>query len=287
MRIATIEPDLLERARNGDLRALDALLSAIQPGIYNLAVRMLGNRDDARDSTQEILLKVTTHLGSFRGDSAFATWVYRVAKNQLLSAITRARETPEVSFESMSETLKAGIELGRTSWENCSLLPEEKLAAREMAVTCTQGMLMRLDRDHRLAYLLDAVFGLASEEAAQVLEIQPAAYRKRLSRARQALDEFSSAACGLANPAAACRCEKQVHAINLLQANGVQRRAADLRLQPSERAAASAALDQVIRMSDFAAIIRSHPEYQAPAAMQGAIRAVVTVHGDVSKIVVN
>ncbi len=287
MRIATIEPDLLERARNGDLRALDALLSAIQPGIYNLAVRMLGNRDDARDSTQEILLKVTTHLGSFRGDAAFATWVYRVAKNQLLSAITRARETPEVSFESMSETLKAGIELGRTSWENRSLLPEEKLAAREMAVTCTQGMLMRLDRDHRLAYLLDAVFGLASEEAAQVLEIQPPAYRKRLSRARQALEEFSGAACGLANPAASCRCEKQVHAIKLLEANGVQRRAADLRLQPSERAAASAALDQVIKMSDIAAIIRSHPEYQAPAAMLEAIRAVVTVHGDASKTTLN
>ena len=146
-----------------------------------------------------------------------------MANNQLLSAITRARETPEVSFDAMSETLKAGIELGRASWENRTLRPEEKVEAREMAVTCTQGMLMRLDRDHRLAYLLDAVFGLASEDAARVLEIQPPAYRKRLSRARQALDEFSSAACGLANPAAACRCEKQVHTVKLLQANGVPR----------------------------------------------------------------
>ena len=210
-----------------------------------------------------------------------------MANNQLLSAITRARETPEVSFDAMSETLKAGIELGRASWENRSLRPEEKVEALEMAVTCTQGMLMRLDRDHRLAYLLDAVFGLASEEAAQVLEIQPPAYRKRLSRARQALDEFSSAACGLANPAAACRCEKQAHTVKLLQANGVPRKAADLRLQAAERAAASDALDQVIAMSGFAAIIRSHPEYQAPAAMLEAIRAVVTVHGDASKTTLN
>ena len=64
-------------------------------------------------------------------------------------------------------------------------------------------------------------------------------------------------------------------------------RAADLRLQPSERAAASATLDQVIAMSDFAAIIRSHPEYQAPAATLEAIRAVVAVHGDASKTNLN
>ena len=83
-------------------------------------------RDDARDSTQEIRLKVTTHLGSFRGDAAFSTWVYRVANNQLLTALTRARETHEVSFEAMSETLRAGIELGRASWENRTLRPEER-----------------------------------------------------------------------------------------------------------------------------------------------------------------
>ena len=144
---------------------------------------MLGNREDARDSTQEILLEVTTHLGSFRGESTFSIWVYWVAKNHLLSTLTRARKTPAVSFETMSKTLKAGIELGRASWENRSIGPEETIEAREMAITCTHGMLMRLDREHRLINLLDAVFGLASEEGAQVLEIQPPAYRKRLSRA--------------------------------------------------------------------------------------------------------
>jgi RNA polymerase sigma factor (sigma-70 family) len=279
MRIAAVESDLLEKARDGDLRALDALLQAIQPGVYNLATRMLGNRDDARDATQEILLKVTTHLGSFRGEAAFSTWVYRVAKNQLLSAATKTRESPEVSFESLGESLRAGIELGRATREGASLSPEDKAAAREVAVTCTQGMLMRLDRDHRLAFLLDAVFGLSSDEAALVLEINPPAYRKRLSRARAALEEFSATACGLANPDAPCRCEKQLHAMRLLEKQGV-RRVPDLRLEPAERAIASAALDQVLAMSDIAAVIRAHPQYRAPAAMIEAIRAVVSVHGE-------
>jgi RNA polymerase sigma factor (sigma-70 family) len=281
MRIAPVESALLVRARDGDLNALEALLRTLQPGIYNLAVRMLGNREDARDATQEILLKVTTHLGSFRGEAAFTTWVYRVAKNQLLSASSRARESPEVSFEALGETLRAGIEFGRATWESRSLTPEDKAAARETAVTCTQGMLMRVDRDHRLAYLLDAVFGLSSDEAAQVLEIQPAAYRKRLSRARQALEAFSQSACGLANPAAECRCEKQVHAMRLLARAGTPR-SADVRLEAHERAAASTALDQVIAMSGFAALIRAHPDYQAPDAMIEAIRAVVTVHAGIA-----
>jgi RNA polymerase sigma factor (sigma-70 family) len=277
MRIEPVETGLLERARNGDLRALDAVLHAIQPGVYNLAVRMLGNREDARDATQEILLKVTTHLGSFRGEAAFSTWVYRVAKNQLLTCVTRTRESPEVSFEALGETLKAGLELGRPSWEGRSLSPEDKAAARETAVTCTQAMLMRLDRAHRMAYLLDAVFGLSSDDAAQVLEMQAPAYRKRLSRARSALETFSDTACGLANPDAACRCERQVHAVQVLKARGVER-APDLKLAQAERAAASAALDQVLAMSDIAAVIRAHPAYQAPSAMITAIRAVVTLH---------
>lgn len=65
------------------------------------------------------------------------------------------------------------------------------------------------------------------------------------------------------------------------------RRSPDLQLQTAKRATASAALDQVIAMSDIAAIIRSHPEYQAPAAMLEAIRAVVTAHGDASRTPLN
>ncbi len=278
MKIANIEPDQLARARNGDLRALDTVLAGIQPGIYNLAVRMLGNRDDARDATQEILLKVTTHLGSFRGEAMFSTWVYQVARNQLLTAATRTRESPEVSFDALSDTLKAGIEFGRDTWDQRALLPEDKAAAREMAVTCTQGMLMRLDRDHRLAYLLDAVFGLRSEEAAQVLAINTAAYRKRLSRARQVLEQFSTAICGVANAEAPCRCERQVHAVRLLEKSG-RPRVPDLRIDPAERAAASAALDEVLAMSNLAGVIRAHPDYRAPGAVLDAIRVVLTTHG--------
>lgn len=278
MKIADVEPALLAAARGGDLGALDALLGAIQGGIFNLAVRMLGNREDARDATQEILLKVTTHLGNFRGEAAFSTWVYQVARNHLLTASTRTRESPEVSLEALGETLRSGIEFGRGTWDDgASLTPEDKAAAREMAVTCTQAMLMRLDRPHRLAYILDVVFGLPSLQAAQVLQIEPAAYRQRVSRARRSLEQFSRSACGLVSADAECRCERQVHTLHLLRRQGVDR-VPELRLAEAERQAASAELDQVLAMSDIAAVLRAHPQYRAPQAMIAAIRTVVAQH---------
>jgi RNA polymerase sigma factor (sigma-70 family) len=278
VKITTIEASVLSRAANGDLSALDALLAGIQPGVYNLCVRMLGNRDDAADACQEILLKITTHLGSFRGDAAFTTWVYQVARNHLLSASTRSRESPELSFDALSATLQAGLDLGRDTWNNRVLQPDEKLAAREMAVTCTQGMLMRLDREHRLAYLLDAVFGLSSDESAQVLEISSAAYRKRLSRARQALDGFAQSTCGVVNPNAACQCEKQVHALQQLELKGVKRPSPALRMDAQERQKAANALDSIMQMSNMAEVLRSHPAWRAPERQLAAIRLVLTTH---------
>jgi RNA polymerase sigma factor (sigma-70 family) len=276
MKITAIETGVLTRAVNGDLSALDALLAGIQPGVYNLCVRMLGNRDDAADACQEILLKITTHLGTFRGDAAFTTWAYQVARNHLLTASTRSRESPELSFDALSATLQAGLDLGRDTWNNRVLQPDEKLAAREMAVTCTQGMLMRLDREHRLAYLLDAVFGLSSEESAQVLEISSAAYRKRLSRARQALDGFAQNTCGVVNPTAACQCEKQVHALRQLERKGIKRPAPTLCMDTQERQHAANALDSIMHMSDMAEVLRSHPEWRAPDRQLAAIRLVLT-----------
>jgi RNA polymerase sigma factor (sigma-70 family) len=281
MKISEPSPELLQRARNGELAAIDALLLAIQPGVFNLAVRMLGNREDARDATQEILLKVTTHLATFRGDAAFSTWVYQVARNQLMTAATRTRESPEVSLEGLGEQLRAGLELGHLTWQQRMQTPEEKAAAREMAVTCTQGMLMRLDRDHRLAYVLDLVFGLSSLDAGRILDIEPAAYRKRLSRARQVLQSFAGQICGVVNPDAPCRCEKQMHALGVLAADGTALPAGTirLRLESDERRAASDALDQVMAMSDMAAVLRAHPDYQAPPALMAGIRAVLGAYG--------
>ena len=73
-------------AKAGDGHALEALLEAVQGPVYGLALRMLWHPADAEDATQEILIKVVTHLSQFRGDSSFKTWMFRVATNHLLKA---------------------------------------------------------------------------------------------------------------------------------------------------------------------------------------------------------
>jgi RNA polymerase sigma factor (sigma-70 family) len=203
MKIPNPSPELLQASVQGDLAAIDAVLRAVEPAVYNLAVRMLGQRDDAADATQEILLKVVTHLGGFRGQAMFSTWVFQVARNHLLTASTRARESPETSLDALGERLQAGLDFNALHGGEGSLSPEDKLAARQTALSCTQGMLMTLDREHRLVFVLDLLFGLPSKDGAEVAGISAEAYRQRLSRARARLDAFTQRTCGLVQPEAA------------------------------------------------------------------------------------
>ena len=75
--------DLIGQATAGDKAALETVLSGVQDLVFNLSLRMLGTFHDAEDASQDILLKVMTRLSSFKGESAFTTWVFRIALNHL------------------------------------------------------------------------------------------------------------------------------------------------------------------------------------------------------------
>lgn len=285
MKISDPGQDVIERATQGDLPALDATLMAIQPGVFNLSVRMLGNREDAADATQEILLKVVTNLGGFRHQAAFPTWVFQIARNHLLTASTRSRESPEVPLESLGERLQLGLaytaSLGDPQGAARILTPEDKLAARQVALGCTQNMLLALDREQRLVYVLDVVFGLASTEAAEVLEISPEAYRQRLSRARARLDGFAASTCGQVNRSADCQCERQLPALaHMAQSGSPSKQPAPLvAIRRRERDEAERQFDALLRMGDAAAVFRAHPSYEAPEAIVQSIRVVLRAEG--------
>jgi RNA polymerase sigma factor (sigma-70 family) len=272
MKLPEIDLDWLRLAQQGELVALDRLLLAIQPAIYNLAMRMLNQREDAQDATQEILLRITTHLSSFRGESRFSTWMFRIASNYLLTARSRAKESPALSLEGLEQKLGFGLQLAERALatDNIRQLgPDEKLDAQRLALACTQGMLMCLDREHRAAYVLDLTFGLDSASAAEALEITPEAFRKRLSRARQRLGEFMQRQCGLVNACATCKCEKQLTAVDEAQRLGLSR--------PTPREP-KAELIALTELGDVAAVFRAHPDYQVPQRVIETVRAVLKLH---------
>jgi RNA polymerase sigma factor (sigma-70 family) len=210
---------LVARARHGDRASLERLVEQLQQPVYNLALRMLWHPEDARDATQEILIRVITHLGSFRGDSRVRTWVFRIAANHLISVRQRRVEAQGYTFDRFAVDLHDGLADVRADAE---WPPDKALLLEEVKVGCMHGLLTCLDPSHRLAYVLGEILELDGVEAAKILGISSAAFRKRLSRARNALVAFTRAHCGLVDPVNACRC-----AARLPRAQAMQRVKAD------------------------------------------------------------
>src|SRR5258708_5408305 len=152
-----IDTDLVRSAAAGDREALESLVEGIQDRVYGLALRMLWHPEDARDATQEILLRVVTHLSSFRGDSAFLTWVYRVAANALINFRKSRVEMQSYDFERFGRELDQGLPHPAAK---ALPQPDDAVLVEEIKVGCTLGMLMCLDRAHRLAYILGEILEL-------------------------------------------------------------------------------------------------------------------------------
>ncbi|MEL7547449.1 MAG: RNA polymerase sigma factor [Pseudomonadota bacterium] len=201
-----VKPTQITLAQDGDAGALEGLVRSIQDRVYRLALRMLADPIAAQDATQEILIRIVTKLSTFRGESKFGTWVYQVAINYLLTARKVIATDPSLSFEMFSEDLLNGLA------DEQHMAPEDHILINELRLKCTLAMLLCLDRDHRAAYVLGEILEFDHGEAAEVLGIKSANFRKRLSRARSCVQDFTAKSCGLAGKAAACSCQKRLPA---------------------------------------------------------------------------
>jgi RNA polymerase sigma factor (sigma-70 family) len=198
---------LAQEAKGGDKSALDDLIRRIYGNIYGLALRMLAYSSDAEDATQEILIKIVTHLSTFRGESSFKTWSFHIAVNHLRSIKQSRAARLNISFDMWEQ-------LGHRddpSFDDASLPDAEKmLLTEEVRIGCMQGMLQCLDGKTRLALILGEIFEMSSDEGACVLAITPTAFRKRLSRGREQLVAHMRKNCSLFNKDNRCRCSNLI-----------------------------------------------------------------------------
>lgn len=261
---------LAVRAAEGDGAALTTLVERIQDDVYRLSLRMLWHPEDAEDATQEILFKVVTSVATFRGESSFRTWALRVATNHLLNVRRSRVEEQRLTFESFGEDLADGLAEAPAAPSDS---PDQSLLEEEVKIGCTQAMLLCLDRDERIAYILGDVFELRSDDGGQALGIEPTAFRKRLSRARQRVREFMRGHCGLVNADAACSCSRRVQpAIRRGRVDPTHLLFAGHGDPAPRRLPILEAVGEMERLHEIAAIHQSHPLYRTPERVTAEIK---------------
>ncbi|MCI9125393.1 MAG: RNA polymerase sigma factor [Eubacterium sp.] len=185
--------DLIQKATAGNQEALEAVLASVQDLVFNLSLRMLGTFQDAEDASQDILLKVMTHLSSFKGESAFSTWVFRIASNHLKNYKKHMFAKHPLSFDFYAQDIRnADIE----NVPDLTQDVEKSILAEELKLSCTNVMLQCLDPESRCIFILGTMFRPDSRIAGDILGISPETYRQRLSRVRRKVADFLSEYCG-------------------------------------------------------------------------------------------
>ena len=198
---------LVHKATEGDKKALETLVADVQDIVFNLSLRMLGTFADAEDAAQDILLKMITHLSSFKGGSAFTTWVFRIAVNHLKNYKKHMFARYPLSFEYYGDDIENGkIQDVPDLTQNV----EKDILAEELKMSCTNVMLQCLDAESRCIFILGTMFKIDSRIAGDILGMTPEAYRQRLSRVRKKMAEFLGQYCGEYGNGR-CKCRDRVN----------------------------------------------------------------------------
>jgi RNA polymerase sigma-70 factor (ECF subfamily) len=172
------ERRLVEGCRRGDFECFERLVGRYEKKIYNLALRMLRDPDDAREILQETFLKVYDNLEKFRGEAHLSTWIYRIAMNEALMRIRKNKHRPR----SLEVTDEDG-ERREIDVEDGAPVPVERLLTRELGGELDRAIAL-LPEDYRGAFLLRDVEGLSNEQIAKAMKLSVPAVKSRIHRAR-------------------------------------------------------------------------------------------------------
>ncbi len=178
-----IDQELVVRVQQGDKKAFDLLVLKYQLRVSKLVSRFLRNQSDVPDVVQEAFIKAYRALPNFRGDSAFYTWLYRIAINTAKNhLVAQSRKSPANSIDAQEAE-----DYGASEWLKEYASPEREALAAELETTIHQAM-GDLPSDLREAITLREIEGLSYEEIAAVMDCPIGTVRSRIFRAREAID---------------------------------------------------------------------------------------------------
>ncbi|KAA5542679.1 RNA polymerase sigma factor [Roseiconus nitratireducens] len=251
--------ELVRQSKGGNRESLERLVLRHQAWIYNIAVRMVFDPQDAEEVTQEVLIKAVTRLSTFRGESKFRTWLYRITANHVLNMKRRGGEVVPHTFSTYADAINGTPDLDLP--DPRSVPVDVPLLVEETKVACTTGMLLCLDRRQRLIFTLGEIIGACDTVGGEVMEMTAANFRQCLARARRDLYHFMNRQCGLVNASNPCRCPKKTK--GFIDAGHVDPHHL-LFVAPHVQRIRDAAADTIREIDEvadqtFAAIFRDHP----------------------------
>ena len=179
-----LDLELVRRHRVGDAQAFDEIYHRFDQMVYNLALRLSGDSDQAADLTQEIFLRVFRYIGQFRGGSSLKTWIFRIAVNHCRSCLGRKHLPMQPLAEEQAEEETKGV-----------VIADPGRGPEELAVAADEGRrvaagLAQLPESFRVAVVLRDLEGLSYEEIADVLGVRIGTVRSRIARGREQLRTF-------------------------------------------------------------------------------------------------
>lgn len=176
---------LIKRSQKGDINSFEELIKEYKKIAYNIALKMLKNKEDAEDVSQEALIKVYKSINRFNMDSSFKTWMYRIVVNTCLDHVRKSKENPI----SIDQPIRSGHDEFYMDVEDNSPTPQEILETK-----LTQKMVMdavnELEEDFKSIIILRDINDLSYEEISEILECNIGTVKSRISRGRQKLKEI-------------------------------------------------------------------------------------------------
>ena len=179
------ESRIVQKVLRGDVNAFEKLVLEYEKSVYNIALRMTGNSEDASDMTQEAFIKAYNSLQSFRGDSKFSVWLYRIATNVCLDFLRSRSRKPTVSL-SVEDNEGEEVQLNVADESQSP----ELLLDRQMTRESVRRGLETLSPEYRQILLLREIQGLSYDEISQALGLEVGTVKSRIFRARKKLCAF-------------------------------------------------------------------------------------------------
>lgn len=180
---------LIQRCRDGNLNAFEQLIALYENKVYGLSLRLTGNHDDAQDLAQEAFIRLYKSLHSFRGQSAFSTWFYRIIANLWSNELRKRTKQRTVSLD--TPVLTNDGQLQRSVASEVADGPEDLLSEKEDRETVWQAI-NSLSEEHRNVIILREIYDLSYEEIANALDCSEGTVKSRLNRARKNLVQLLS-----------------------------------------------------------------------------------------------